>query len=177
MRTIQCRAVLFGYHGCRVIRNSLLLEREREVKHDDPARQHRNPIYVLSFQLFASLDDAPGRNANDDNIRSNLRTHEESVADMLHHARVDARREYPRSCGLGCFQEAAFEYLTEPWLQFEILYATMNTDNLDRRQTASFLRALPFRVVAHTRLGNCKRHCLVNRCAIWDGLVSYARRR
>ena len=136
VRTIQCRAVLFGDHGCRVVRDSLLLE--RKVRHDDPTRQHRNPLYVFSFQLLASLNDAPGRYANDDNIRSNLRAHEESVADMLHHARVDARGKYPRSRRLGCFQEATFEHLTEPGLQFEILYTTVNTDNLDRETKSGF---------------------------------------
>ena len=84
------------------------------------------------------MNDAPGRYANDDNIRSNLRAHEESVADMLHHARVDARGEYPRSRRLRCFQEATFEHLTEPGLQFEILYTTMNTDNLDREAKSRF---------------------------------------
>ena len=124
--------------------------------------------YTLSFQLFSTLNDAPWCNTHDDNIRTNLRSHEKCITDMFHHAGVAARCEDPCACRFRRFQQATFQYLTKTRLEFEILNATVNTDDLNIGDDEEKSNDEP----SFTRLGNCNRHCFVKRLRICAGFVS-----
>lgn len=76
------------------------------------------------------MNDSPGRDADDDDVRANLRSHVECIAHVFDNACVDARREYPRAGRFRCLEQAALEHLTKPRLQFEVLNSTVDTNDL-----------------------------------------------